>query len=231
MRLIALFFVSAKLLAAGSASAQAPASAPASQWGWGIRIGVGPGSTPYGDSRRDYRQTYTGAVGGLLATRYVAGLKASLGLEALAENQSVHLDFQQATPYPNYRPLTLAQWRLFVPLYLRTGTPANRLHLLAGAGPTLPLGPSDSDAAYYPRRAELTGLLGVEVRLTPWHRYETTLGLRVHIPLTPSYAYGYPDGYTNQGVSVTYEARRDGFTHWFGFTLGTTFYPAAGSTL
>ena len=231
MRLIALFFVSAGLLAAGHASAQASATAPASQWGWGIRIGIGPGSTPYGDSRHDYRQTYTGAVGGLLATRYFAGPKASLGLETLVENQTVRVDFQQATPYPSYRPLTLAQWRLFVPLYLRIGTPANRLHLLAGAGPTLRLGRSDTDAAYYPRRAELTGLLGIEVRLTPWHRYETTLGLRVHVPLTPSYAYGYPEAYTNQGVYVVHEVRRDGFTRWFGFTLGTTLYPAATNGL
>ena len=166
-------------------------------------------------------------MGGLLVTRYFAGPKASLGLEALVENQSVHVDFQQALPYPNYRPLTLTQWRLFVPLYLRTGPPAGRVHLLAGAGPTFLLGHPDPDAAYYPHRAEFTGLLGVEVRLMPWHRYETTLGLRVHVPLTPTYAYGYPDAYTNQGTYVTYEARRGGFARWFGFTLGTTLYPAA----
>ena len=121
MRLLALFFVSAGLLAAGSADAQAPTSAPTSQWGGGIPIGIGPGPNPYGDSRRDFRQSYTGAVGGLLVTRYFAGPKASLGLEALVENQSVHVNFQQALPYPNYRSLTLTQWRLFVPLYLRTG--------------------------------------------------------------------------------------------------------------
>lgn len=114
-----------------------------------------------------------------------------------------------------------------MPLYLRTGPPAGRVHLLAGAGPTFLLGHPDPDAAYYPHRAEFTGLLGVEVRLMPWHRYETTLGLRVHVPLTPTYAYGYPDAYTNQGTYVTYEARRDGFARWFGFTLGTTLYPAA----
>ena len=231
MRLIALFFVLARLLAAGPAGAQVSVSAPASQWGWGIRLGVSPGSSPYGDSRHDNRQTYTGAVGGLLVTRYFAGPKASLVLEALVENQSVRVNFQQAAPYPNYRPLTLAQWRPFVPLYLRIGTPANRVHLVAGAGPTLPLGRSDTDAAYYPRQAELTGLLGIEVRLLPWYRYETTLGLRVHVPLTPSYAYGYPDAYTNQGVYVVHEVQRDGFTHWFGFMLGTTLYPAASNGL
>lgn len=228
MRLITLFFVSAGLLAAGRACAQASGSTPASQWGWGIRAGVGPGSGPYGDSRRDYRQTYTGAVAGLLVTRYLAGPSASLGLETLVENQSVRVDFQQAALYPSYRPLTLTQWRLFVPLYVRTGTPANRVHLLAGAGPTLRLSHPNTDAAYYPRQAELTGLLGLEVRLLPWHRYETTLGLRFHIPLTPSYAYGYPDAYTSQGVYVIHEVQRDGFAQWFGFTLGTTLYPAAG---
>ena len=71
-------------------------------------------------------------------------------------------------------------------------------------------------------------MLSVGVRLTPWHRYETTLGLRVHVPLTTSYAYGYPDGFTNQRVYVMHEIRRDEFARWFGFTLGITIYPAAG---
>ena len=47
----------------------------------------------------------------------------------------MRVDFQQAAPYLNYRPLTLAQWRVFVPLYLRIGSPANRLHLLTGPAP------------------------------------------------------------------------------------------------
>ncbi|GAA3981311.1 hypothetical protein [Hymenobacter antarcticus] len=228
MRLIALFFVLSGLLAASSAGAQAPTSAPASQWGWGIRIGVGPGSTPYGNGRHDYRQTYTGAMASLLATRYFAGPKASLALEALAENQSVRVDYQQSSPSPNFRPQTLTQWRLFVPICLRTGAPNSRAHLLVGAGPTLRLGSPTSDAAYYPRRAELTLLLGAEVRLLPWHRYETTLGLRVHAPLTPSYDYGYPVAYTNQGTYLEAENRREGFTRWFGLVLATTIYPAAG---
>ncbi|MFC7667071.1 hypothetical protein ACFQT0_06290 [Hymenobacter humi] len=56
----------------------------------------------------------------------------------------------------------------------------------------------------------------------PWHRYETTLGIRVHAPLTASYAYGFPPGTVTKN-----EDRKDVFTHWFGFTLGTTLYPAA----
>ena len=84
MRLIALFSISAGRLAVGPARIQASVNAAASQYGWGIRPGVGPGSSPYGNSRRDYRRTYPGAVGGLLATRYFAGPKASLWFEALA---------------------------------------------------------------------------------------------------------------------------------------------------
>ena len=226
VRLIALPFIVVGLLAPGSIRAQGPASTTVSQWGWGIRVGVGPGSSRYGNSRGDYSNNFTGAVGGLHASRYQTGLRASLGLEALVANQSVRVDFQQAAPYPAFRPQTLTQWRLFVPVYLRTGAPTSRAHLLVGAGPTFRLGSPVSNAAYYPRPAELTLLLGAEVRLLPWHRYETTLGLRFHAPLTPSYEYGYPSAYAAQGTNVTVESRKQGFTRWFGLVLATTFYPA-----
>ncbi|WP_210513677.1 hypothetical protein [Hymenobacter terricola] len=216
------------LLACHGATAQATAAAPVSQWGWGIRAGLGQVNTQHGDSRHEYDESLAGPVVGLMATRYFAGPLVSLGVEALLSRNAMIVDYRQMAPFPDYGPQTLHQWRLFMPLYLRTAAPARRLHFLVGAGPTFALGRPGADAAYYVRPVELTVLLGIEVRVLPWHRYETTLGLRVHAPLTPSYAYGFPDSYTNPGAQVVNdESRRNVGISWVGFTLGTTLYPAA----
>ena len=216
------------LLVAGAARGQSPPPGLASRWGWGVRVGLGQGSGQHGDSRHEYDFAYPSATGGFLATRYFAGPRLSLGLEALAGRQTVEVSYQQAPSYPAYAQQTLHQWRLFVPFYLRTGTPVSRLHLLVGTGPTLRLGILNADAAYYARPVELTLLLGAEVRLAPFHRCETTLGLRAHLPITPSYAYGYPTAYaTPQGAYIVSEGRKDVRASWVGFTLGTTLYPAA----
>lgn len=222
---------SALLLNAGPALAQSATPALASQWGWGARVGLGFASGQYRDgSGRANDFSNNGFLGGLAATRYLTGPRVSLGLEAVVENPSIYVGFRQGAPSPTYSPQTLAQWRLFVPLFLRTGTPANRLHLLAGGGPTFRLGHPDSDAAYYSQPAEITLVVGAEVRLAPWHRYETTIGFRLHTPITPSYAYGYPQAYTNQGSYVAHEARQDVYSRWIGFTFGTMLYPAASRT-
>ena len=216
------------LLVAGTTHGQTAPPGLASQWGWGVRVGLGQGAGQYGNSRREYDFTYIGATGGLLATRYFAGPRASLSLEAVAGRQTVEVSYRQAASYPTYAPQTLHQWRLFVPLYLRTGTPARRLHLLVGAGPTFPLGTPGSEAAYHARPTELTLLLGAEVRLVPFHRYETTYSLRANLPITSSYAYGYPTAYMSpQGAYIVSEGRKDVGAYWVGFTLGTTLYSAA----
>ncbi len=210
------------------AAAQSPAPALVSQWGWGLRVGLGASSSRYQNGSgqdSDYRGLATAM--GLGASRYLAGPRLSVALDALLESQEVYIGFRQGPLYPIYSPQVLTQWRLFVPLYLRTGTPAGRLHLLAGIGPTLALGRPGLQPAYYPRGAELTLLLGAEVRVAPWNWHETTLGVRLHAPLTPSYAYGYPASYTSQGVNVTNETRWDVRSPWLGFTLSTTLYPAA----
>lgn len=203
--------------------AQAQPTTPVSQWGYGARLGLGSGTGQYGDYRREHEYRYPSVEIGLLATRYLANVRTSLSFEAVVQRQSVYVGQLQQ---PSHTEL-LHQWRLFMPLYLRTGTPASLLHLLVGAGPTLRLGQPDTSVPYYPYRAELKLLLGAELRLAPWHRYETTLGFRFQVPLTPSYAYGYLTSYTSQGVYVTHESRRDAYNSWFGLTLGTTLYPAA----
>ena len=214
------------LLAGHRATAQTIPAAPVSQWGWGIRAGLGQATSQHGNARREYDETSATPVLGLVATCYCAGPLVSLGIEALLTRTDIVVDFRQAAPFPDYYRQTLHQWRLFSPLYVRTSSPAKRLHLLAGAGPTFALGHPGDQAAYYARLAELTGLVGLEVRVLPWHRYETTLGVRVHAPITPSYSYGVPDSYTAAGgSSVDREYRKDVFSHWLGFTLSTTLYP------
>ena len=228
LRFVSLFLLCLGLLRACPAAGQAQPEALPSQWGWGVRGALGYTTSPYRNSRRgDDLFNHGSIAGGLVVSRYLAKPRASICLEALFESQWICVTYQQAVPYSVYGPQTVLQGRLFVPLYLRTGTPASVLHGLLGAGPVLALGHSNSEAAYHPRLAELALLVGVELRLAPWHRYETTLGFRLQAPLTPSYEYSYPIYYINQGVNVTGEARNTGFSRWLGFTLATTLYPAA----
>ena len=225
-----LLLLTLGLLAGGQDTAQTTA-APVSQWGWGLRVGVGPATSQHGDTRHEYNEVSAAPAMSLVATRYFAGPMIRLDVEALLTNTDIVVDYQRAaTSFPEYHQQTLQQWRLFTPIYIRTSSPAKGLHLLVGAGPTFTLSHPSGNAAYYARPVELTGMVGVEVRVLPWHRYETTLGVRVHAPLTPSYAYGFPDSYNSPagGARVTYESRRDVFSRWIGFTLSTTFYPAAG---
>lgn len=207
------------LLATGSARAQSVDST-ASPWGWGVRVGLGGGSGRYGDARREYEVTAAAPMAGLLLTRYAAAARVSLAAEVLAQRQPWRVDYEQARPFPAYAPHSFAQWRLLVPVYVRTGPPRARLHLLAGAGPTFALGRPAAGAAYYPRAAELTLLLGLEACLVRGARAETTLGARVHVPMTPSYAYGFPSGPASEG-------RADVGSRWVGLTVGTTLHPPA----
>ncbi|MCC3151870.1 hypothetical protein Q3A66_00405 [Hymenobacter sp. BT770] len=220
------------MLAYHEATAQTRATGAdsVSQWGWSIRVGLGAATSQHGDYRREYSEVAAGPLVGVGATRYFAGPLVSLAAEALLTRCAVVVDFRQQdiTAYTYHPAQTLHQWRLFTPVYVRTSSPAKGLHLLVGAGPTFALGHSGHDAAYYPRPVELTGMVGLEVRVLPWHRYETTLGLRVHAPLTPSYAYGYLGIYNNpSGGVTTHEARHDVYSRWLGVTLATTLYPAA----
>ena len=221
------------LLAGDPALAQTTAAAPVSQWGWGLRMGVGSATSQHGSARREYDETSAAPMVGLVATRYFASRLVSLGMEALLTRTNIIVEYRKQdifSPSLVYHPpQTLHQWRLFTPIFIRTSSPAKLFHLLAGAGPTFALGHPGDNAAYYARRAELTGVVGVEVRVLPWRRYETTLGVRIHAPLTPSYSYGVPDSYTNPtgGAQVPYEPRKDVYSRWLGFTLSTTLYPAA----
>ena len=218
------------LLTCYKAPAQTSATIPVSQWGWGLRAGLGQATSQHGSARREYDETSATPMVGLVATRYFAGPLASLGIEALLTRTDIVVEYRKqdiaAPGFAYHPPQTLYQWRLFTPIYIRTSSPAKVLHLLAGAGPTFALGHPGDDAAYYARPAELTGMVGVEVRVLPWHCYEATLGIRVHAPLTPSYSYGVPDSYTaSGGTSVAYEAHKNVFSRWIGFTLSTTLYP------
>ena len=104
---------------------------------------------------------------------------------------------------------------LFVPVYLRSGLPKARLHLLLGAGPTFWLsgGPTPDNFAqrYATHPVELTGLTGVEVRLLPLaERLETTLALTYRRSFSRSLT-AYP--------SEARSASHDEFYSWLGATL------------
>jgi hypothetical protein len=217
------------LLASYKATAQNATAAPASQWGWGIRAGLGQATSQHGDARREFDETSAAPLLGLVATRYFAKPLVSLGAEAVLTATSIIVDYQQsAASCPTYQRQTLQQWRLFTPVYLRTSSPAKVFHLLAGVGPDFTLGQPGDRAAYYARPVVFTGMVGAEVRVLPWHRYETTLGVRLQVPFTPSYFYGAPASYTNpSGVLVTHESRKDVSSRWLGLTLSTMLYPAA----
>ena len=104
---------------------------------------------------------------------------------------------------------------LFVPVYLRSGLPKARLHLLLGAGPTVWLNdarpPGNFMNRYATHPVEVTGVTGVEIRLLPLSEHlETTIALTYRRSFSRSLtAYPREPG----GIS------HDEFYSWLGATL------------
>ena len=104
---------------------------------------------------------------------------------------------------------------LFVPVYLRSGLPKARLHLLLGAGPTIWLNgatpPDNFVGRYATHPVEVTGVTGVEVRLLPLSkRLETTLALTYRRSFSRSLT-----SYPSDQRSISH----DEFYSWLGVTL------------
>lgn len=115
---------------------------------------------------------------------------------------------------------------LFVPLYLRTDPDHAWFHLLVGAGPTFWLTghavPPDQRYTYATRAVEATLLTGLEVRVLPLGRYETTLALTYRFSLTPDL--------TRTRYAPSGAATRDDYRHrWLGLTLNAYLHPKARS--
>ena len=83
---------------------------------------------------------------------------------------------------------------LFVPVQLRTGGPATRVHALLGGGAVWWIKGREATRQAYGTRAAppLIAMLapGVEARLLPLSRYEITLSAMYYVQLTPAGARG-----------------------------------------
>lgn len=94
--------------------------------------------------------------------------------------------------------------------------------MLLGAGPTLWLTgvsvPENARMFYATRPIEITGLAGIEVRLLPLRRYETTVGLNCR----PTFSSGLTH-YRAQMVGSPV-AENIGY-HQFGVSLNLYFHP------
>ena len=212
----------------GCTTVYAQTSGPkAPHWSWGARLGLGQGRLTYGDNRREYSDTYLSPSGGLTLGYYSTKLRASIHAEALYTARTVRLTYTEPAPAQAYRDLATNSHHLFVPLYLRTGSPSSLFHFLAGAGPTFHCGTPGlpGGAPYFPRRAELTGLLGLELHLGPVRRTETTLGLHLRVPFTPAYEYGTANTYTQGGQVIYGQSRTASRAPWLGLTAAFAVQP------
>jgi hypothetical protein len=207
MRLLVLV-----LLVALVPKAQAQATTPPlSRWNVGLKLGTGAGY--YSDRSFDDPSTRRAHTGGL-SVGYRFGL-----LEGRPTAQAdVLLERRSARPW---QPREAMNTALFVPLYLRTGQAAARVHVLLGAGPTFWLSsPSSPYGGLYAYPVEATALLGAEVRLLPLRRYETTLALTYRGGLSPSTSQGF------RSIWGGINTQQDRYG-WLGATLNVYFQPKA----
>lgn len=108
---------------------------------------------------------------GLNVGRYWANLRLS-----------VHAEAQHEWRRPPHYPRTYLSYAV-LPVYLRTGRPGGRFHLLLGGGRAWLLSPLPPPALQLTFISHDTfGLLGAELRLGPEHaRHTTTIGLQYRV--------------------------------------------------
>lgn len=176
----------------------------------GLKLGSGVGYI----NNTEAPPTWTAFTGGLsVAYRPErANFFSSIQLDALLERRT-------ARPW---QPADANNLALFVPLYLRTDPDKDWFHLIVGAGPTFWLSgqavPHDQTFSYATRTVEATLLTGVEVRVLPLGRYETTLALTYRFSLTPDLVR---TRYSPAGA-----ATQDEYKHrWIGATLNVYLHP------
>ena len=209
MRLFPLLTCAAGFLAAYPAQAQTQPTA-ISPWNIGLKLGSGAGYYS-----ADTNHPWTAYTGGL-----TGGYSFTLAGAALTLQADALLERRRAQPWQ----ASGSNTALFLPLYLRTGLAASRVHVLLGGGPTVALsGTAVPDAQapfYFTYRTEATGLAGLEVRLLPLGSYETTLALTYRQSLTPTLVqYRHSLGGTPYQETTTHS--------WFGATLNVYLHPAA----
>ncbi|MCI1187992.1 hypothetical protein MON38_11225 [Hymenobacter sp. DH14] len=180
--------------------------APANRWNAGLKAGTGmefvsSGAVAVPPHNLSY--VTAGITGGYLLAR----TEPILTLQA-----DVLATYRAARPWQS---AGNHNGSLFVPVYLRSGLPKARLHLLLGAGPTFWLNDARPPANFVGRYAthpvELTGVTGVEVRVLPLsERLETTIALTYRRSFSRSLTV-----YPSEQSSVA----RDEFYSWLGATL------------
>jgi len=209
MRLLLLLLLSALLPGPLLAQSTPPAASP---WFVGLKLGTGAGNISI--QTADFVPPWTKFTGGVSLGRrlQMPGGSPALQLDALLERRGNR-------PWQS-RDASNAQ--LFLPLYLRTGQPATRVHAVVGAGPSFALtslnAPGDNADGVRVLPVEATALLGLEVRLLPLRRTEATLALTYRQGLTPAEV---DNGYLRFGAlqeSAYYAV-------WLGATLNVYLHP------
>ena len=179
---------------------------PGRRWNVGLKGGTGLEFTPAGATTVPPANLsyFTGGItGGYLLARTL--LLLTLQADVLITNRS-------ARPWQS--PGT-HNGSLFVPIYLRTGQPKERLHLLLGAGPMLWLSggerPANFTGRYATHPAELTGVMGIETRILPLSQHlETTVSL--------TYRRSFTRSLTTYAIE-TGGADRNDYYSWVGATV------------
>jgi hypothetical protein len=180
--------------------------APANRWNAGLKVGTGREFVSSGAVAVPPRNlSYVTA--GITAGYLLARTEPILTLQA-----DVLATYRAARPWQSS---DVHNGSLFVPVYLRSGLPKARLHLLLGAGPTFWLTetqpPANLAGHYATHPVELTGVTGVEVRVLPLApRLETTIALTYRRSFSRSLT-AYP---TEPNTSA-----HDEFYSWLGATL------------
>ena len=201
------FFAAALLAGAGHAQNITPRLlSPAHRWNIGLKGGTGmefvsSGAVVVPPHNLSY---FTGGITGgylLARTEPIVSLQAD-----------VLATYRAARPWQS--PGTKNS-SLFVPIYLRSGLPKARLHLLLGAGPTIWLTggqtPDNFAGRYATHPVEITGVTGAEVRLLPLgERLETTIALTYRRSFSRSLT-----AYPSERNSLSH----DEFYSWLGATL------------
>lgn len=206
MRYLPIF---AALLLAGTGRAQninPKLLAPANRWNIGLKGGTGMEFVSSGAvAVPPHNLSYVTA--GLTGGYLLAHTEPIVTLQA-----DVLATYRAARPWQT---AGVHNGSLFVPVYLRSGLPKARLHLLLGAGPTFWLNESQTPGNFVGRYAthpvEITGVTGVEVRLLPLsERLETTIALTYRRSFSRSIT-----AYATDQRSISH----DEFYSWLGVTL------------
>jgi len=209
MRLLLLLLVSALLPGPLLAQSTPPAASP---WFVGLKLGTGAGNIS--SWKASFVPPWTKFTGGVsVGCRLKPSGGPALVMDALLERRK-----NRPWQSPD-----ASNAQLFLPLYLRTGQPATRVHVLMGAGPSFALTDRQAPDSYTIRvkvlPVEAAILLGLEVRLLPLRRTETTLAINYWQGVTPAVV----DNGTKFAVMTK---DYDYYSTWLGATLNVYLHSA-----